>query len=133
MNLQTVRHLQSEGIAAIYGDATLQETLKTAGVDMAVALILTSAGMQGSEEVIRVSRGLNPKLRIISRAAYLRDIPVLRRAGADAVFSGEGEIALNMTEHMLRKLGATDEQVDRERERVRIELSGGPMTMKQLG
>ena len=130
MNLHTVRHLQAEGVAAIYGDATHQETLKGAGVESAVALILTSAGMQGSEEVIRVSRDLNPKLRIIARAAYLRDIPALRRAGADAVFSGEGEVALNMTEHMLRNLGATDEQIDRERERVRAELSGGPMAVK---
>jgi len=130
MNLQTIRHLHAEGIAAIYGDASLQETLKTAGVESAVALILTSAGMQGAEEVIRVSRGLNPRLRIIARTAYLRDIPALRRAGADAVFSGEGEIALNMTEHMLRKLGATDEQIDRERERVRAELSGDPVAVK---
>lgn len=80
--------------------------------------------------MIRVSRDLNPKLRIIARAAYLRDIPALRRAGADAVFSGEGEVALNMTEHMLRRLGATDEQIDRERERVRAELSGGSMAVK---
>ncbi len=130
MNLHTVRHLHAEGIAAIYGDATLQETLKAVGVETAVALILTSAGMQGSEEVIRVSRGLNPKLRIIARAAYLRDIPNLRRAGADAVFSGEGEVALNMTEHMLRKLGATDEQIDRERVRVRSELSDDTMPVK---
>lgn len=130
MNLHTVRQLQAEGVAAIYGDATLQETLKGAGVESAAALILTSAGMQGGEEVIKMARNLNPRLRIIVRTTYLRDIPVLRGAGADAVFSGEGEIALNMTEHMLRKLGATDEQVDRERERVRNELSGGPMVMK---
>ena len=130
MNLNTVRHLHTEGIAVIYGDASLQETLKEAGVENAVAIILTSAGMQGGEEVIRVSRSLNPRVRIIARTAYLRDIPVLRRAGADAVFSGEGEIALNMTAYMLRKLGATDEQIDRERERVRAELLGGPMTVK---
>ena len=130
MNLQTVRHLQAEGIASIYGDASLHETLKAAGVETAVALVLTSAGMQGSEEVIRMARSLNPKLRIIARAAYLRDIPILRRAGADAIFSGEGEVALNMTEHMLRKLGATVEQIDRERERVRVELSGGLFAVK---
>jgi len=130
LNLHTVRQLQKEGIAAIYGDATHQETLNGAGVKNAVALILTSAGMQGSEEVIRLSLSLNPKLRIIARAVYLRDIPVLQLAGADAVFSGEGEVALNMTEHMLRNLGATDEQIDRERERVRVELLGGPIAAK---
>lgn len=128
MNLHTIRHLHTEGVAAIYGDATLQDTLIAAGVETAEFLILTSAGMQGSEEVIRASRSLNPGLRIIARAGYLRDVPALRRAGAESVFSGEGEIALNMTEHILRKLGATDEQIDRERERVRTELSGGAIT-----
>lgn len=130
LNLQTVRQLQAKGVATIYGDASHRETLAGAGVEDAVALILTSAGMQGSDEVIRLSRELNPKLRIIARAAYLRDIPLLRRAGADAVFSGEGEIALNMTEYMLRELGATEEQIDRERERVRAELSGDPKVMR---
>jgi monovalent cation:H+ antiporter-2, CPA2 family len=125
MNLQTVRQLQSEGIAVVYGDATNREILQAAGVQDAIALIMTSAGMQGGEEVIRLAREMSPKLRIIARTAYLRDIPALRKAGADAVFSGEGEIALNMTELMLRELGATDEQVDRERERVRSELLEG--------
>lgn len=133
MNLHTVRQLQTEGIAAVYGDATHRETLTGAGIETAVALVLTSAGMQGSEDVIRHSRDINPNLRIIARAGYLRDIPALRRAGADAVFSGEGEVALNMTEHMLRKLGATDEQIDRERERLRNELSGDTNAIKPLG
>ncbi|ANA39201.1 cation:proton antiporter [Geobacter anodireducens] len=132
MNLHTVRQLNADGMSAIYGDATREETLKGAGVESAVAFILTSAGMQGSDETIRLARELNPNLRIIARAAYLRDIPALRRAGADAVFSGEGEIALNMTEHMLHKLGATPEQIDRERERVRSELLGGTPAMKPL-
>lgn len=123
LNLQSFRELQREGVSAVYGDATLADTLQSAGVDQAVFLILTSAGMHGSEEVIKVARELNPKLRIIARTSYLRDIRELRRAGADAVFSGEGEIALNMTTHVLRKLGATDEQIDRERNRVRAELS----------
>lgn len=132
MNLNTVRQLNAEGTSAIYGDATRVETLKGAGVEGAIAFILTSAGMQGSDEAIRLARELNPELSIIARAAYLRDIPALRRAGADAVFSGEGEIALNMTEHMLHKLGATPEQIDRERERVRSELLGGTSAMKPL-
>lgn len=126
MNPKTVRELSEEGINALYGDSTHPDTLKGAGVETAVALILTSAGMQGNEDVIRQARELNPKLRIIARSTYLRDIPALRRAGADDVFSGEGEVALNMTEQLLRQLGATSEQLDRERERVRTELFGAP-------
>jgi monovalent cation:H+ antiporter-2, CPA2 family len=125
LNLQTVRELQSEGISVIYGDATNRDILQAAGVEQAVALVISSAGMQGCEEVIRIAREINPKLRIIARTEYLRDVGALQEAGAAAVFSGEGEIALNMTDYVLRKLGATDEQVDRERERVRSEILGG--------
>jgi CPA2 family monovalent cation:H+ antiporter-2 len=43
-------------------------------------------------------------------------------AGASEVFSGEGEVALAMTESILRQLGSTPEQIDRERHRVREEV-----------
>jgi len=122
LNLQTVRELQAQGVSALLGDATDPAVLDAAGVRGAVALIITSAGMQGTAEVIRAARELNPALQIIARSIYLREVPELRKAGAAAVFSGEGEIALNMTEFMLRRLGATEEQIDRERERVRNEL-----------
>ncbi len=126
LNLDTVRKLRAAGFSSIYGDATKRETLHGAGVEDAVVLILTPAGMQGSAEVVRLARELNPRLRIIAHENYLRDIPALHRAGADAVFSGEGEVALNMTALILRQLGATPEQIDRERERIRSELFGGP-------
>ena len=124
MNLTTVRKLRDEGVSAFYGDATHHETLKSAGVDRAASLILSAAGVQGGEEVIRLARELNPQIKVLVRSAYLRDIPALREAGATHVFSGEGEVALAMTESMLRELGAIPEQIDRERERVRADLFG---------
>ncbi len=63
---------------------------------------------------------------MLARSAYLRERAELYRAGADAVFAGEGEIALAMSESVLRELGASAEQIDRERERVRAELFGEP-------
>jgi K+:H+ antiporter len=124
MNLSTVRRLREEGLSAVYGDATHHETLKSAGVDRAASLILSVAGVQGGEEVIRLARELNPQIRVLVRSVYLREIPALVAAGATQVFSGEGEVALAMTESMLRDLGATPEQIDRERERVRGDLFG---------
>jgi CPA2 family monovalent cation:H+ antiporter-2 len=126
LNLDTVRRLWEEGVRAVYGDATHRETLKVAGVDRAGSLILSSAGMGGSEEVIRMARELNPDIRVLARSAYVREMDALRRAGAESVFAGEGEVALALTEVLLRRLGATPEQIDRERERVRRELSGPP-------
>jgi len=50
----------------------------------------------------------------------------MKSAGASAVFAGEGEVALAMMEKILRDLGATPDQIDRERSRVRGELLGKP-------
>ncbi len=52
----------------------------------------------------------------------------LLEAGADAVFSGEGEVALSMTEGILETFGATAEQIERESDRIRRELFSKPAT-----
>jgi len=128
MNLETVRRLREQGTPAIYGDANHYETLKAAEVKHAVSFIISTAGMRGSAEVIRLARELNPKIRVLVRSSYLRELPELRQAGADIVFSGEGEVALTMMEFILRQLGATPEQIDRERDRIREELFGGDLS-----
>jgi len=65
---------------------------------------------------------------MLARTAYVRELQALRQAGAQAVFAGEGEVALALTEAILRDLGATSEQIDRERARVHQELVGDPGT-----
>jgi CPA2 family monovalent cation:H+ antiporter-2 len=121
LNLDTVRALRQEGMSAVYGDARASDTLVTAGVRHASTLIVSGAD-SGAPETIRAARELNPSIHIFARGAYLRDVPRLRGAGAEQVFSGEGEVALAMTEAVLRKLGATNDQIDRERQRVHGEL-----------
>ena len=126
LNLKTVQKLREEGISAVYGDAHHRDTLSSAGVDRATGLILSAGDLQGSAEVIRLARSLNPSIRVLARSAYVQELPTLRAAGADVVFSGEGEVALALTETILTALGATPEQIDRERARVRNELVGTP-------
>ena len=122
MNLDTVRSIKQAGRQAVYGDASHRETLEAAGVARAANLVLTASGMKSSSEIIRLARELNPKIRILVRSAYLHDGGGLQKSGADAVFSEEGEIALAMTESVLQQLGATAEQIDRERARLREDL-----------
>jgi CPA2 family monovalent cation:H+ antiporter-2 len=124
MNIDTVRTLREQSLSAVYGDATRPEILQAAGVAGAGHLILTSAGMGHSEDVIRAARELNPTVRVLARTSYLRELAGLRRAGADDVFSGEGEIAFALTEAILQRLRATPEQIDRERQRVHTDLFG---------
>ena len=123
LNVDTVRALHDAGMSAVHGDARYAETLIAAGLPHAETLIISGADT-GSAEVIARAREINPKAHIFVRGTYLRDVPPLNAAGADQVFSGEGEVALAMTEAVLRRLGATPDQIDRERARVRDELFG---------
>jgi CPA2 family monovalent cation:H+ antiporter-2 len=122
MNLDTARDLRQRGFNVVYGDAAARETLQAAKIGQADALILTSSSLDNSDEVIRIARELNPEIRVIARANYVREMNPLIDAGAERVVTAESEVALAMTEYMLRELGATVEQVDRERDRIREEL-----------
>jgi monovalent cation:H+ antiporter-2, CPA2 family len=123
LNMDTVRALRSNGIRAVYGDAGHANTLRDAGAQHARSVIFAVAGMSSMRESIRIVREINPRVQILARATYVRDQEALRKAGADVVFSGEGEVALTLTEAILANLGATAEQIDRERARVHAELA----------
>ncbi|HVG54422.1 MAG TPA: cation:proton antiporter [Vicinamibacterales bacterium] len=126
LNMDTVRELRQSGVSAVYGDARHGDALVTAGLRHAGTLIISGADT-GSPDIIQNAREINPRVHTIVRSAYLRDVPPLRSAGAEQVFAGEGEVALAMTEAVLRRLGATADQIDRERDRVRAELVGLPV------
>jgi K+:H+ antiporter len=122
LNIETVRELRDAGTPAIYGDASHRDTLTSAGIQTSGALILSIAALSTAGEIIRISRELNPNILVLARAAYIREIAALKAAGANQVFSGEGEVALAFSQATLERLGATPEQMDRERARVHGEL-----------
>lgn len=72
--------------------------------------------------MVRQARVLNPEIRIVARTAFLSELEDLRDAGVDVIFSDEGEVALSVTELILKQFGATPEQIDRERARVHEKL-----------
>lgn len=122
MNVDTVQFLRATGTEAYYGDASHIDTLRAADIRNADILILSSSGFPMGDLVIRNARELNPGIHILARTTYLTESEALLRAGADGVFSGEGEVALSMTESILASFGATAEQIERASERTRREL-----------
>ena len=124
MNIDTVQRLRSEGRRVVHGDASNPEVLEHAGLGRAEGLIIAARGID-SREIVRAAREIKPGLPILARVTYLAEAEALRALGVDEVFSSEGEIALAMTGSVLERLGASAEQIDVERDRVRRELFGG--------
>jgi len=124
MNHSSIQGIRDAGYGAVLGDANHPDTLKKAGIESSLSLILSASTVQSPEQIIKIARELNPMLKVIVRSSYLRDRPDLMRMGADTVFSGEGEVAMALAEYLLKDLGATPEQIDRERDRLRLEIFG---------
>ena len=122
LNLDTVRAIRQQGWTAIYGDATHRDTLQTADVARAAYLVLSAAGIDMAAQIIRLAREINPDIRVLARTEFLPGQASLRLAGAELVCSAEAEVALAMTEFVLRDFGATPEQIDRQREQLRRDL-----------
>jgi CPA2 family monovalent cation:H+ antiporter-2 len=118
LNVDTIRNLARQGVRGVYGDASRVEVLEAAGLKRAAALFLTAANLEGAGQLIRSARELKPDLRVFVRAEYMRDVSALRKAGASTVVSAEGEVALAMASALLDDLGASPEQIEKERDRV---------------
>lgn len=72
-------------LPTVVGDATLDTTLRAAGIQHASALI---AALEGDAENLFVtlsSKAINPELFIVARARQDESVPKLSRAGADRV------------------------------------------------
>ena len=121
LNIDTVLQLNIGGLQAIYGDATKVELLRSARIEQAAGLII-SMSTPDAAAIISAARDLNPRIRVLTRSTYVGESDALRKVGADAIFSSEGEVALSMADFLMEQLGATDEQIDRERDRVRKDL-----------
>ena len=118
LNLDTVRRLAVFDVRARYGDASRPDVLVDAGVTRASYLVLTSGAGGLEQEIIRRAKELNPHIHVLARAQFIHQLSPLQRAGAEDVFAAEGEVALALTVRILERLGATAEQIDRERLRV---------------
>lgn len=119
------------GYQTVYGDAARTNTLLEAGIKNAHALVLSASNVKGECEIVRQAQELNSHIRIIARTTYLSDRQNLIAAGADVVFSDEGEVALSVMEMILKQFGATPDQINRERKRVHESFVSTPSQAKK--
>lgn len=123
LNLATVRHLKKEGIPAFYGDAQRSDTLEEVDLATASSLIL-SIDSDNTVDIVRHARAINSEVRILVRCSHLRNAAALRRAGADVIAAGEGEVAVALVEAVIDADITSAEAVAQQRLAIRNQLYG---------
>ena len=109
-NAQQVAALGDEIANVLARDATLEETLREAGVERARALAACLPSDAQNVYVVLTARGLNPNLHIVARAVEDQAEPKLVRAGANRVIAPIIIGSQRMTQAMLRP--AVDDFID---------------------
>lgn len=82
---QKVADLTEQGIHVLVRDATLEESLKEAGVEHARGLAACLPDDADNLYVVLIARDLNPDMHIVARAVEEQAEPKLIRAGANRV------------------------------------------------
>jgi voltage-gated potassium channel len=84
---QAVELLRSEGFRTHLGDPSVEDDLRDAGIDRAMALVAAQPSDAENLLTVITARGLQPNLRIVAIATSETSIPKLRRAGANEAIS----------------------------------------------
>jgi CPA2 family monovalent cation:H+ antiporter-2 len=113
LNAQTVRRARAEGEPAFYGDATRDEILRALGIDRARLFVIAISDPAATRSMVRVARGMNPKLHIIARTRYVAEIPELTRLGADVVIPEEFETSIEIFARVLAHYNVPRDEIDR--------------------
>lgn len=125
MNLDTVRGLAESGKLAVYGDASRRDILEVAGIKEAKYLLVTIPEVLVRTVMILAAKDLNPELRVFARARYIQERAWLEEVGATGVVTEEAETAVGLAVLLLREVGADEQRIQKEINRIQEEL-GAP-------
>lgn len=106
---ERVEQLRAQDIPAVCGDAADEEVLIQAHVARARMLIITVPDTVRTQKMMATAKLLRPEISILVCAENEEVEPLLRKAGATAVFVGERELANNMGDFAVQRLASEAE------------------------
>ncbi|MDK2922352.1 MAG: monovalent cation:H+ antiporter-2, family [Desulfonauticus sp.] len=122
LNHRRFEQAKKEGLPVIYGDASQDIVLEAAKIQKANLLILTMSDLVAIKAIIAQAKNLNPKIKIISRAAGPDYLEVLKNLGVLEVVLPEFEASLEITRQALLNLNIPPTEIQRQIENTRQEL-----------
>ena len=115
----TVRQARLEREPIFFGDGTRGEVLDRVGIRRARVLVFAIASHQDEKRGIVVAKHMNPKIHIVARTRYVRDIEELYTLGANEVVPEEFETSLEIFARVLRRFGVPESRIREQAEEAR--------------
>ena len=103
-NREIVAALREQGVPAVSGDASKAAVLIQAHIARARMLVIATPDTFQARTMIEIARTLRPDMETVVRTHSDEEAELLRKENAGAVFMGEHELALGMTQHVLERV-----------------------------
>ena len=103
-NRELVERLRERHIPAVSGDASDPDVLIQAHVQRADMLVIATPDTFGVRKMAEVARMLRPSIEVVVRTHSDEEADLLRGENIGMIFMGEHELALGMTEHVLKRM-----------------------------
>lgn len=113
INPQVVREERAKGEPIFFGDATHEEILKHARLKEARIIVVVINDPVATRRITELSRRLNPKIHIIVRTRYLREMEPLYKLGANEVIPEEFETSIEIFARVLAKYLMPKDEIER--------------------
>jgi monovalent cation:H+ antiporter-2, CPA2 family len=98
----TVSRESKHGVPVYYGDGTNPNVLRHMRIEDAKVLVVAISDPFITRRAVQVAKGLNPKLHVVVRTRYLRELEELHQLGADDVVPEEFETSIEIFALVLR-------------------------------
>ena len=117
----TVRRESRHGVPIYYGDATNPNVLRHVKIEDAKVLVVAISDPFITRRTVQVAKVLNPKVRVVVRTRYLRELEELHDIGADDVVPEEFETSIEIFALVLRTYNLPQDFITMKAEQVRRE------------
>ncbi|MBI5178661.1 MAG: cation:proton antiporter [Nitrospinae bacterium] len=102
MNPSVVREYVKRGEPIHYGDGSREHVLDHVSIRKARLLVVATSDPAMERRIVSVARRMSPKLHIIVRTRYVREIEPLSALGANEVIPEEFETSIEIFSHVLQ-------------------------------
>ncbi|MRD48460.1 Kef family K(+) transporter [Caenimonas koreensis DSM 17982] len=107
-NRELVEKLRERGQAAVFGDASDEETLIQAHIAQARMLVVATPQTVGVHKMSETARKLNAGIEVVVRSHNEAEAALLEQESGARVFVGESELARAMTQHVMARVLANN-------------------------
>lgn len=124
-NRRRVEELRTQGVTAIYGDATAAGVLEGAKVDRARLLIVAIPQGFQKRRIIELARKSNPRIDTAVRTHRASEVAYLKDQGIGLAIMGTREVAFGLLRYALSSFGLPDKKVQAIVQTARASGEGG--------